>query len=360
MTGAPRRILLAQTSFLGDVVLAVPLHDALARAFPTAEIHWLVRPPAAELIAPLVGRERILSLDKYGKDAGFGGLIAISRRLRARQFDVGIAVQRSMRTALLLTLAGIALRIGFEDAPGWLFYHRRVKRRGEGASERLRGLAAGLGVESFATEARPRLVVDREADGRLASILTGHGIAAEASLLVVAPGAAWATKRWPAASFGALVDALVPAPFAAAILVGAAADREACRATLQASEAVTTAGAARVVDLCGRTDTAELAALVARAAVVVANDSAVGHIAAAFGRPLVSIFGPTVPAQGFTPGGPQSSVVGLELACRPCSRHGSARCPIGTHACMVDLEVSRVREAVLLAEKSRRAGQASA
>ncbi len=347
----PRRILLAQTSFAGDVVLTLPLHDALAAAFPAAEIHWLVRPAAVGLIAARVGVDRVHIFDKHGKDAGGAGLLRTSRRLRAGRFDSALAVQRSFRTALMLALAGIPFRAGFADAPGWWLYHCRVARRGTHASERLLALAAALGVAPEGLSLPPRLVVEPAAARRIDVLLEREGIAAEARILVVAPGSVWATKRWPAAAFGALMVSLVPARFDAAIVVGTAGDRIAC------GDAVRVASGARVVDLCGRTDAAELVALLARASCAVANDSAVGHIAATLDVPLVSIFGPTVPEQGFAPRGAHVRVVGLPLGCRPCSRHGTARCPLGTHACMVDLDVADVREALLAGLEPPQGGQ---
>ena len=74
--------------------------------------------------------------------------------------------------------------------------------------------------------------------------------------------------------------------------------------------------------------------------------------------PVVAIFGPTVPEQGFSPIGPAVRVVGRALACRPCSRHGGAVCPIGTHECMRDLPASVVVDAAadLLAGRAVGAG----
>ncbi len=347
----PRRILLAQTSFAGDVILTLPLHDALAAALPSAEIHWLVRPGTVGLIAARVGRDRVHVFDKHGKDAGGTGLLRTSRRLRAGCFDAALAVQRSARTGLMLALAGIPFRAGFADAPGRWLYHRRVPRRGNHASERLLALAEAFGVAVEGFPAQPRLVVEPAAAQRIDALLERESIAAGARLLIVAPGSAWATKRWPPPAFGSLTASLVPACFDVALVVGTAGDSAAC------ADAVRAASGARVVDLCDRTDAAELVALLARASAAVANDSAVGHIAAALDVPLVSIFGPTVPEQGFAPRGARVRLVGLPLDCRPCSRHGTARCPLGTHACMVDLDVGRVRETLLAGLESGQSGQ---
>ncbi len=94
------------------------------------------------------------------------------------------------------------------------------------------------------------------------------------------------------------------------------------------------------MNLAGRTSPAELAAILERARIQLGNDSGPGHLAAAVGTPVVAVFGPTDPARGFRPLGPRVLTVdvGNSLDCRPCSVHGSRRCPLGHHRCMIDLD----------------------
>src|SRR6185295_709632 len=131
---------------------------------------------------------------------------------------------------------------------------------------------------------------------------------------------------------------LVPAAFPHLVVVGTAGDR--VHAQVIAERLARAGAASAVLDLTGRTTTAELVAVLARATLLVANDSAPAHVAAALGRPVVALFGPTVPAQGFAPLGAQVRIVERVLRCRPCSRHGSAYCPLGTHECLAELGAS--------------------
>jgi heptosyltransferase-2 len=81
--------------------------------------------------------------------------------------------------------------------------------------------------------------------------------------------------------------------------------------------------------------------------VLVTNDSAPLHLATAVGTPVVALFGPTVPAQGFGPRGARDVALGHEgLACRPCSAHGPQVCPLLHHRCMRELAVETVLAAV--------------
>lgn len=305
---------------------------------PESELFWLVRPDAAPLVTSLDGAERVVVFAKRGADAGLGGLRAVAQRLAALRCDAAIAVQRSLRTAVVLALAGIPERVGFARAPGSPFYQHRVAQRGAHARDRLLALARPFGVAPERPPL-PELAVDAAAETWVEARLRAAGVAPGERLLVLAPGAAWETKRWPAARFAEAAAALVPGVLDRVVVVGAPADRTLAAAIAAAPRP---AGAPPPVDLVGATGTAELVALLARAALVVANDSAPGHVAAALGRPLVSLFGPTVPAQGFAPLGERVRIVERRLGCRPCSRHGGRHCPIGTHECLADLPAAAV------------------
>jgi heptosyltransferase II len=319
-----RRILIAQTSFLGDVVLTTPLARVIAEANPGADMWWLVRPDAVAVVSPAVGADRVLTLDKRGRDRDLGALRAAARRLRGLDFQIAIGVQRSLRTALLLALARVPLRIGFAGTLGAAFYHRTVRRVGPHARDRLLGLATALGIALPDPLPLPSLVVDPAAQTLAERLLAESGVAPGEPVVVVAPGSAWPTKEWPVESFAKLAAELAAHSGERIVVVGTAADR----------------GHARTI--LSHLATRGLVAVVARASLVVANDSAPAHFAAALGRPTVALFGPTVPAQGFAPLGPQVRIAERALACRPCSRHGGRVCPIDTHACLAGLSPAAV------------------
>src|SRR3989304_6567858 len=102
----------------------------------------------------------------------------------------------------------------------------------------------------------------------------------------------------------------------------------------------------RVINLAGKTTLRELASLMERCDLVVTNDSGPLHMAGALGKPVVALFGPTVEEFGFTPLNNQSLVLSKDLPCRPCSLHGSNRCPLGHHHCMNTIQPDEVFEAV--------------
>lgn len=310
------RVLVVQTAWLGDVLLTTPLVDALAAADGPVDV--LVTPDAAPLLAHRPSVRTVLTYDKRGRARGPVALWRMARALRARRYDRAVLPHGSLRSALLARLAGIPHRVGFAGAPGARWYTER-RRRPEGhETERLMALAAASGSSALAL---PLTAGDcRAADAAL------EAAGVTRPFVALAPGSARPTKRWP--HYGALAQAL--APEMPVVVIGAAGDADA-----PGPQADLTGLPLRVA-----------AAVLARAAVAVVNDSAPLHLAQAVGTPVVAIFGPTHPSLGFGPRGPWDVALGLALACRPCSTHGGRRCPLRHHRCLRELSADTVLEAV--------------
>ena len=339
MTAAPgstARVLVVQSGFLGDVVLTTPLVTALRRRFPEAELAMLVTPAAAPLLAGRTALDRVEVDDKHGAERGLAGLAALARRLAARRYTLAIAAHKSWRTGLALRAAGIPRRIGFAEAPAAALYTDRVPRP-LGLHDRDRMLALLDPLGGAAGDRRPWVAPSAAAEAQAAALL-GPLAAAGRPLAGICPGSMWRTKRWPAHAYGALVRRLEEAGWRC-VLLGAPGERA-------LTAAVRAAAGGQGLDLAGATDVGVLAALLARMAVVVTNDSAPMHVATAVGVPQVAVFCATVPAQGYGPLGERALVVEKDLACRPCGRHGGTRCPRGTDDCMELVEVAEVEAAI--------------
>jgi heptosyltransferase-2 len=334
------RFLVAQTSFLGDVVLSTPVFTVLRHHFPDAHITALVRPETAEILDGHPSVDAIITDDKRGGERGLGSWRVV-RKLQREQFDAALALHKSFRTAWMLAAAGIKRRVGFRQSAGWFLYHHRVRRDPTRHDvERNLSILAGLGLDPAAVPARPFVACGEEAVLRFQATLRFHNVDADAPLIAVAPGSAWSTKRWTVEGYAALLIGLHRELDAIPVLLGGTGDVSYAQAILR------TAGGIGI-NLVGQTDLRMLVAAIDQSLVLVANDSAPVHIAVARGTPVVAIFGPTVPQQGFAPYTDRARIVERPLPCRPCSRHGSASCPIGTHACMREISAAQVQDAVL-------------
>jgi len=126
--GKREKVLVVQTSFLGDVVLTTPLLAEIRCRFPNSEMSVLCTPEAKSLLERNPDIDGVITDDKKGEGAGWTGLWRKAKDLRARGFTLAFSPHKSFRTGLLLFLAGIPCRVGFRQSGGWFFYHRRVNR----------------------------------------------------------------------------------------------------------------------------------------------------------------------------------------------------------------------------------------
>lgn len=328
--------LVIQTAFLGDVVLTTPLLSVLAERHGPVDV--MTTPTAGSLLEthPAVGS--VIRYDKHAADKGWRGIKKLAFELRARRYATIYLPHRSVRSAMLALLSGAGERVGFADSPAGVTYTRRVQRPRTGHEvDRLLALA-GPGVGSPPVSLGLTAADHAAADNWLAA----HGVSHR--FVALAPGSIWGTKRWPHFA------ELAPALDRPCVIVGGAEDAP-------LASAIVAAAPGRVVSAAGALSLRASAALIQRAAVLVTNDSAPLHLATAVGTPVVALFGPTVPEFGFGPRRAGDAALGRAgLACRPCSRHGPERCPLGHHRCMRELTVETVAAAltaVVSAEESR-------
>lgn len=326
------RTLVIQTAFLGDVVLTTPLLTALAKRHGPVDV--VTTPAAAPLLETHPAVRRVIPYDKRRADRGWRGLRTLAQQLRAVGYERAYLPHRSLRTAALALLARIPARSGFSGGWSFLYTEARPKPTTGHETDRLLALA-----DEPAGTYPPQLRPTPEDDRVAAELLASGGIADGTPFLALAPGSIWGSKRW--AYFGELAGRL--AARAAIVAVGGREDEGLGEEIVRA---VGPSGG-RAVNACGKLTLRQSAALIARAAVLVTNDSAPLHLATAMGTPIVAVFGPTLPEFGFGPIRPGDAALGLEgLDCRPCSRHGPPRCPLGHHRCMRELGPELVAAAI--------------
>jgi heptosyltransferase-2 len=334
------RLLVVQTAQLGDIVLTTPLVAELKRARPAAHLTLVTTPAGRELLAPDPRVDAILVLDKSPTPRGKWSYARLLANLLRGGYDLAIAAHRSVRSGVLVRVSRAPDRLGFAGAPGAWAYTRTAAWAAEHhAVWRYLALAEAAGGRADGADPRPRLVVDPGARDRVQRLLEGRD-----PIVCLAPGSARATKRWTSEGFAAVARAVRERGLHP-VIVGAPSERPLCE------QVAGLAGGALV--LAGRIGVSELVAIVSGARAVVANDSGPGHVAAAVGTPVVSIFGPTSPAF-YAPFGDSVRVVAHEgLACRPCGSHAPRACPLRHFRCMRELAAERVVAALepLLAER---------
>jgi len=343
-------VLLLQTSFLGDTVLTLPLVAELRRRFPVRKLTIVCQPASRDLLQDHPAIDELIVDDKKRADRGWAGLRANAASLKAKRFTLAITPHKSLRSALLLCLAGIPCRIGFRQSAGWFLYHRRVARdpRRHDVERNLSVLQA-FGVRIEDCERALDLPVSAALQETVDHKLRALGIADDHMVVGVNPGSVWPTKRWSAAGFAELILMLKKKLDCQILLFGGNEDA----AVVEDVQARCQAAA---VNLVGRISLRELAAAISRCAVFVTNDSAPMHVAVARRVPTVAIFCATTPELGFFPYMADAIVVGRELSCRPCASHGGRRCPLGHANCIHQIGPEKILESVQRLWKGDRRG----
>jgi heptosyltransferase-2 len=198
----------------------------------------------------------------------------------------------------------------------------------------------GLGIPC--DDEAPSFAVSPASLERGETLLRQHGVDPGARLIGFAPGAAYGqAKQWMPDRTAAVAARLALERGAVCVLLGAGHDRPAARAIESWARAHAPDALGRFVDLVGRTSLAALAGIVSRCRVFVSNDSGAMHLAAALGRPVVAVFGPT-DERSTGPLGGAHDVLTADVFCRPCLLRD---CPID-HRCMKRITTDQVFAAV--------------
>lgn len=323
----PTKILVIRFSSLGDVVLTTVIFPNVKAKWPHAHVTMVTKRAFAPVFDGNPDVDRVIGFDP-GRES-FGALIS---GLRKEAFDVVIDLHGNLRSWTVRLLTNGAKTVVVDKA-GWarralVWFKRRSATLDRSVRERHLDVLKALDVSLVSVDTRlyPR-------DVRAASAAAGLG--AGERRIGVAPGARHATKRWPAAHFADAANRLAGESGATVVLVGDKSDEAASREAASALQVP-------FHDLTGRTSLGELVAIVSTFDLLITNDSGILHVGEALGIPTVALFGPTVRDFGFAPYRPSSRAVEKDLPCRPCSIHGDARCPLGHHRCMRDLDVDAV------------------
>jgi lipopolysaccharide heptosyltransferase II len=327
-------ILLMRLYFIGDVLLSTPVINALKTTFPGARLSVLIKKRARSVLDgnPLV--DEIIEYDAVARYHSPVWMASLAARLRRARFDLAVDLTGDLRSSWLLFAADPGFRIGFNHAGCGFLLDRSIPYRSTGhAVDHL--LDSVRAVGAVPADPMPRMYVTDEERGRARELLAGRGVADEAPFIVLAPGANWSFRRWPAERFGRLAALARERHGVASVVTGSASD-----AAL--ADAVVSESGGTAVSLAGLADLRGLAAVAARARAFVGNDSGPLHIAASQGTPVVALFGPNTPLR-FAPRGAPSRVLWPRTPCSPCDQK---RCRRPDEPCMEAISVDEAAAAL--------------
>jgi heptosyltransferase-2 len=335
------KILVRSTNWIGDAVMTTPAMGSIRAAFPSSEIVLAANPVVSELMTPHPFCDRVIVYDKRGPHRGIRGLWKFCRLLAMERFDLAILFQNAIEAAVMVKLARIKTRAGYgTDGRAILLTHAiRVTKevRGLHHTQYYMNMLAELGIPRSGLELRLQCTDEEMSWAR--------GVLGPGRWAAINPGAAYGSaKRWYPERFGQVADTLGSDFGYQALLVGGPGEAA-------IGPEIESRMRSKPLNMIGRTSVRQLMALLASVQLVITNDSGPMHIAAAFDRPIVALFGPTDHSTT-SPLSSRFSLVRKETECAPCLKR---QCPTD-HRCMADISVNDVLHAVETLLKSDEAG----
>ncbi len=347
MNSTIHKILVIRFSSLGDVLLSTPLLHQLREKYPRAQIDFLVRSDYAELLRY---NPNISNLIEFNNRTGFNGLRDIRKRIQWAGYDVIIDIHRNLRSRFICLGINRFFRkrtrilkvrknqiIRFLLVKFKINLYRRLYGRVIPVWEKYLRAAAPLGL--LPVNGQPQLFLPENAQSNADSFL--RGLPAGDWQVIIAPGARHFTKRWLPEYYAVLIRRLFEENGWHSILVGGEDDVPVIENIL------TLVPRGSAISVADKLTLPETAALIARAGIMVTNDSGLMHVGSATGIPLVAIFGSTVEELGFFPSSPQATVLENKgLYCRPCTHVGRESCPETHFRCMKEIKPYNVIEII--------------
>ncbi len=326
-----KKILIVQTAFIGDVILATALIEKIHQHFPDSKTDFLLRKGNEGLLKDHPHIHEVLIWNK--KTNKTANLIKLIRQVRRRRYDLVVNLQRFLSSGLIAGLSGAKTIVGFRKNPlSFLFSSTYTHHIGDGTHEVERNLSL---ITAFTDDlvTKPRLYLSNQVLAAVSSFQTSPYI-------TIAPTSVWFTKQFPQEKW---IEFIQNTAFQEKIyLLGGPDDHTACEKIKSLS------GKDAVVNLCGKLRLLESAALMKDAVMNYVNDSAPQHLASAVNAPTCAIFCSTVPRFGFGPLSDHHIILETKetLNCRPCGLHGHKKCPEGHFKCALTIETNSLESAL--------------
>ena len=332
-----KKILVIQTAFIGDVVLATSLIENLHQQLPEVRIDILVRKGNESLFESHPFLNQVLVWDK--KNNKYQNWVGLLFKIRSRQYDMVLNAQRFAATGAWTAFSKAKIKIGFDKNPFSFLFTNSVEHqfleKGHHEIDRNHQLLSCL---FEAKVAMPKLYPTASDELAVSSYQ-------QTPYICVAPASVWFTKQFPLEKWVNLINQI---PFKGPIyLIGGPGDKLLCDQILQKINRKS------VVNLAGRLSFLASAALQKKAVLNYVNDSAPMHFASAVNAPVVAVYCSTLPNFGFGPLSDQSFIVQTKeaLSCRPCGIHGKKQCPLKHFDCAKTIKMDQLIAPLLQMEQ---------
>ncbi len=320
-----RKILCIKPRGIGDVVLSTVVFKNLKYDFPASRIDYLVEKPSKSILETSPYINEVLLFESGSKLAELKTIL----KVRKRKYDLILDFYSNPRTAIITFLSGAKYKAGFP------YRGRKYAYNLFGPEERNKYHAAQLHLEflrniGLTAKINDLSVVLNENDKRFADLYFSQNFSANDFVIGISPSGGWPSKKCDPIKFAEIADDIIQKYNAKILVVWGPGDKAEADKIIELMKEKTL--------LAPPSQIREMAALMSKCKIIIANDSGPMHIATAIGTPVLSLHGPTDPKlQG--PFGDKHEWVRLdELECICCNL---LDCP-KKHECFLDLPVERV------------------
>lgn len=310
------RILIIQTAFLGDVILATPVVSELRRLYPESTIDVLVKKGNESLFSNSPKIDNVLVFDKSNKK--LKAMRVLIRKFRSNKYDLVINLHRHASSGIMAGFSGAKLKYGFKKNPFSFMYSKKFDHTiGDGIHEVERNLSI---IKEFGAKS----LVRPELNPSPSDFTAVEGYQSE-KYICIAPASVWYTKQLPLEKWSELIE---KNHLLHIYILGGPSDRELCDSLVQKHTGL------NIVNLAGELSFLQSAALMKTASHNYVNDSGPLHIASSMNADVTAFFCSTTPDFGFGPLSENATIKQVDnLDCRPCGLHGHRECPKGHFKC---------------------------
>lgn len=326
-----QKILVIQTAFIGDAILASGVLEKIHQHQPSAKIDLLVRKGNETLYKQHPFINQLFIWDK--KEDKYRNLFRLLKAIRGKQYDLVINLQRFAASGFLTAFSGGKVTVGFKKNPLSFLFTKKIEHLYDRHEiERNHQLISWF-TDNVA--ARPRLYPSKADFEKTIPYKT-------TPFICIAPASVWFTKQFPKQKWVEFLN-IIPSPISV-YLLGAPGDTALCENIIKSTQNPNL----KFENLAGQLSLLQTTALMQDGVMNYTNDSAPLHLASSINAPVRAMFCSTVKEFGFGPLSDNSAIIetDLQLDCRPCGLHGHKTCPKGHFKCALSVDVGKMVEAM--------------
>lgn len=290
---------------------ALPVLRLLKRHWPDSDIFWWIDSGLAPLLEADPDLAGIVRFERrrWSVPANWPEVWHSVQWMRRQSFDLVIDLQCLLRSGVFAWLANGKLLVGLDEPrEGARGFYDIAVRRDSFHTHAVDWYLSVLKVLNVPRHWNFEWLPER---GSISAEVKRKWETASARWIVVQPGARWLNKRWPVENYARLVRQLLAArPEYRCAILGSGEDK-------MAGAAIAQADSKRCLDLTGKISLPEMVEWIRLSELMISNDTGPMHVAAAIGKPVVALFGPTEPRRT-GPYGQLQNVVRVDLPCSPC------------------------------------------